>query len=292
MGLVAENIVDHVGNDRGGAAEVGMAERVLGAGVGEEFAVRAPDTLGYDHRTISVCFHLGLDHRQKFVGLERHLREQDDQWDVVLLIRGQRSGGGDPAGMAAITSRTNTLVEVAHMDLTSKLASRVEMAMYLATEPKPGQLLVMGRSLSTVLRNMDGLHGIAQFVGNLGHLEAGVGRIAAQEVADVVGLENLDQALVLGTVFLQAFQLEAAGAKRSARRITQSADGVVGLLTGVDQIFGQRTDDAVAPGVDPADPVRLLAGGFDQTAGRSVDNGGHAAGLGVECVPLIHGHSL
>ena len=37
------------------------------------------------------------------------------------------------------------------MELTSKDASRVETAMYLATEPKPGQLSVIGRSLSTVL---------------------------------------------------------------------------------------------------------------------------------------------
>ena len=50
-----------------------------------------------------------------------------------------------------ITSRINTLVEVLAIEATSKLASRVEIAMYLATEPKPGQLSVIGRSLSTVL---------------------------------------------------------------------------------------------------------------------------------------------
>ena len=41
-------------------------------------------------------------------------------------------------------------LEVAAIERTSKLASRVETAMYLATEPKPGQLSVTGRSLSTV----------------------------------------------------------------------------------------------------------------------------------------------
>ena len=49
-----------------------------------------------------------------------------------------------------ITSSTNTLVEVFAMEATSKVASRVDTAMYFATEPKPGQLSVMGRSLSTV----------------------------------------------------------------------------------------------------------------------------------------------
>jgi len=41
-------------------------------------------------------------------------------------------------------------VEVLHIEATSKQASRVETAMYFATEPKPGQLSVIGRSLSTV----------------------------------------------------------------------------------------------------------------------------------------------
>ena len=50
-----------------------------------------------------------------------------------------------------ITSTINTLVEVLAMEATSKLASRVDTAMYFATEPKPGQLSVIGRSLSTVL---------------------------------------------------------------------------------------------------------------------------------------------
>ena len=50
-----------------------------------------------------------------------------------------------------MTSRTKTLVEVFAIDATSKLASRVEMATYFATDPNPGQLSVIGKSLSTVL---------------------------------------------------------------------------------------------------------------------------------------------
>ena len=37
------------------------------------------------------------------------------------------------------------------MLLTSSPASRVEVATYLATDPKPGEQSVKGRSLSTVL---------------------------------------------------------------------------------------------------------------------------------------------
>ena len=50
-----------------------------------------------------------------------------------------------------MTSRINTLVEVSAMDSTSRAASIVEVTTYFATDPKPGQLSVMAKSLSTVL---------------------------------------------------------------------------------------------------------------------------------------------
>ena len=49
-----------------------------------------------------------------------------------------------------MTSSTNTLVDVRAIEATSKPASRIDTATYLATEPKPGQQSVIGRSLSTV----------------------------------------------------------------------------------------------------------------------------------------------
>ena len=49
-----------------------------------------------------------------------------------------------------MTSITNTLVDVFAIDATSNAASRIDVATYLATEPKPGQLSVATRSLSTV----------------------------------------------------------------------------------------------------------------------------------------------
>ena len=53
-----------------------------------------------------------------------------------------------------------------------------------------------------------------------------------------------------------------------------------------DHVFGQRTDDAVATGIDLADPGFVLAGGLDHAAGGGIDDGGHAAGLGIERVLL------
>ena len=50
-----------------------------------------------------------------------------------------------------ITSRINTFVDDSDIDLRSNEASCVEVAIYLATDPNPGQQSVKARSLSTVL---------------------------------------------------------------------------------------------------------------------------------------------
>ena len=43
------------------------------------------------------------------------------------------------------------MVEVSDIDSTSKAASIVEIAIYLAADPNPGQQSVIAKSLSTVL---------------------------------------------------------------------------------------------------------------------------------------------
>ena len=50
-----------------------------------------------------------------------------------------------------ITSKINTFVEVSDIDWMSRDASNIEVAIYFAAEPKPGQQSVRARSLSTVL---------------------------------------------------------------------------------------------------------------------------------------------
>ena len=100
--------------------------------------------------------------------------------------------------------------------------------------------------------------------------------------------EHLDQALILCPVFLQAFQLVAAGAEGTSRCGEQAANGGSALLAGIDQILAQCADNAVAPGVDFADLRAVLSGSFDKAAGAGVNNGGHSAGLGVEGVFRWH----
>ncbi len=53
---------------------------------------------------------------------------------------------------------------------------------------------------------------------------------------------------------------------------------------GIDQVFGQRPDNAVAPGVDGTDLVTIGPGGFDHARCGSIDDRGDAARLGVKSV--------
>ncbi len=232
---------------------------------------------------------LGLDRGQELLLVELHLGEQDHDRDA--LIRHQRAGGGDPAGVTAHDLDDEDLggggAHGAHVEggLQGGDGDVLGHGAEARAVVGDGQVVVHG------LGHVDGLDRIAHGLGELGDLVAGVGGVAAaivEEVADVVGLEDLDQALVLALVVLQALELVAAGAEAAGRRVAQGGDVLRGLLVGVDQVLGQRADDAVAAGIDIADLVRVLARGLDDAAGGGVDDGGDTAGLGVKGVLCGH----
>ena len=159
--------------------------------------------------------------------------------------------------------------------------------MYLAADPNPGQQSVIGKIVVDGLGYTDADDRIAQLHADFGHLLRGIHGIVAavvEKIADVVGTEYLDQALVLGAILVDSRQFVARGAEGAAGRVAQRADGGAALLAGVDHVLGQCADDAVPPRVDLADPVAVLARGFDQTAGGGVDDGGYSAGLCIERV--------
>src|SRR5690625_7615422 len=85
---------------------------------------------------------------------------------------------------------------------------------------------------------------------------ASIRRITAavvKEVADIVGLENLDQTLVLCPVFLQPLEFVARRAESATRCVSQGGNGFGVFGGGVDQVFGQRTHNAIAHGIARAD---------------------------------------
>jgi len=137
-----------------------------------------------------------------------------------------------------------------------------------------------------------GLQRQAEPVGELRDLETGVRRIAAaivEKVADVVRLEDLDQPLVLRRIVLEFPELVARRSERAGGRMAQAANRRGRFLAGIDQILGERADDAVAPCIDLADLAFVLATSLDHAAGGGVDDRGDSSGLCIESVPWLRG---
>src|SRR5210317_1827347 len=123
---------------------------------------------------------------------------------------------------------------------------------------------------------MDSLQRVAHGLAELRYLEACVGGVTTtvvEEVANIVRLEDLNEALILRPVLLQAFQLVAAGTECARWRGQEACNGAVTFLAGDNQVFMQRTDYAIAPGVDLADSVAMLAGRFNNATGARIDDG-------------------
>ena len=257
--------------------------------LGEEGAVGMVRAFGHHHRAVAVVLDQRIDARKEGRLVEWNLGEQDHDRNAV--VRRQPAGRGDPARMAPHHLEHEDLggggghrahvqrgLERGHRDV---LRDRAEARAAVGQR----QVVVDG------LRHVDGLQRIAERLRQLAHLEAGVGRIAAavvEEVADAVRLEDLDQALVLAPVLLERLELVAAGAEGARGRGAQRRDRLGRLQAGVDQLFGERAEDAVAAGVDGADAVGVPARRFDHAAGRGVDDRGDAAGLGVEGIEEGH----
>ena len=60
--------------------------------------------------------------------------------------------------------------------------------------------------------------------------------------------KHLNQAFVLGAMLVEAFQLVATRSESATRRMAQPGDVLGGFQTGVNQVFGQCAENAVAPG--------------------------------------------
>ena len=293
MELITQGLLDHVRHDRGGPAQLGVTEGVPGPLFRQEAAVRVVATLGDADGAVAMLLYLGLDRRDEALLIELHLREQGDNRDA--LIRHQGPGGGDPARVAAH--------DLDHEELGGGGAHGPHVKGCL--QGGGGNVLGHGAEARAVvsdrqvivhgLRHMDGLDRVAQGLGELGDLVAGVGGVApavVEEVTDVVSPEDLDQTLILALVGLQALQLVAARTEAAGRGIAERRDVLGGLQVGVDQVLGQGADDAVAACVDVGDLVRVGAGGLDHPAGRGVDHRSDTAGLGVKGILRGHGSTL
>src|SRR5258706_7326698 len=101
--------------------------------------------------------------------------------------------------------------------------------------------------------------------------------------------KHFDQALVLHAVLVNRPELVATGSERGTRGMFERGDRGVRLNASIDQIFSQRADDAIAPGIYLANLLWMLACSLQKTTGGSVDNCANAARLGIKCILTGHG---
>ncbi len=129
------------------------------------------------------------------------------------------------------------------------------------------------------LRHTHANHRVTHLLGDLGNFPGRIHGIVAavvEEIADIVGLEDFDQAFVLRPVLFEAFQLVATGPEGTTRRLAQAGNIGVGFEAGVDQVFGQGTNDAIAPGIHFPDFLGMPACFLNQATRRRIDDGGYA----------------
>ncbi len=148
-----------------------------------------------------------------------------------------------------------------------------------------GQVVVDG------LGNADDAEGVALFLGELGDLVGGVlGIVAAgvEKVADVVGLEDLEDAFKVGLLL----ELVAAGAEGGAGGMLEGADGLLGLRREIDEVFLEDAEHTVQGAVDLFDFIVVERFG-DHAGHAGVDDGRGAAGLADQGITYeFFGHGV
>ena len=122
---------------------------------------------------------------------------------------------------------------------------------------------------------------VANLLHILGDLVAGVHGVVSAvvaEIADIVLLEDLKNALVIGVVLVRVLELIAAGAERGGRGVGKTVKLGTVFLVHAQQLVVQNALDAVVRAVDLCDAV-CVERGADAAVGAGVDDRGRSAGL-------------
>ena len=122
-------------------------------------------------------------------------------------------------------------------------------------------------------------------VARLGHeaadLGTGIHRVVAaiiEEIANIILLENLQNALIIGFIHIRIGNFIAAGAQFRGRGIKQQLQLLGILLTHVVQLIVQHAFDAVGHSINGSD-IRAVQCGANNAVCAGVDDGGGTAGL-------------
>ena len=179
---------------------------------------------------------------------------------------GQDGAGGDPAGGAAhdLDDAAGAVVGGHAGDVDADFHDGGGVV--LDDGAVAGAVVGVRQIVVDGLGHADDAQVVAALDGLLVDLVRGVLRIVAadvEEIADVVGLEHLEQPVhvlrgLLG--LLLEIDLVAAGAQRGRRGVAQAFDGAGLLVVDVDQVLVQDAQDAVGAAVDLLDA--LVTAGF------------------------------
>ena len=278
--LGAGALFHDVGERRSQAAQLGMAEAVGrgGLGFGDEAAVGIVHALGdSDDAVLLLLIALG-DVGDELVHVEVDLG-QVDEVAAGLFFVGQRGSGGQPARVTA-----HALDDGDH-------AGVVDVRVAGDFHDGGRDILGGGRIARAVVGAeeivVDGLGDahdaafVADLLHILGDLVAGIHGVVAAvvaEIADIVLLEDLKNALVIGIVFIRVLDLVAAGAEGGRRSIGQAVKLGTVFFVHAQKLVVQNALDAVICAVDPGDAVGVERGA-DAAVRAGVDDGRRAAGL-------------
>ena len=236
------------------------------------------DTLRHGHNTVARGIVDLLDVLDEFWHTEIRLR-QIDQIRTCAVFAGQGGSCGQPTGMTAHDLHHHDHALVVHMCVLIDLHNGGSDV--LGGRGVAGAMI---RAEQIVVNGLGHAHNaalVAHRLHILVDLIAGVhGVVAAviEEIAYIVLLEDLKDALVVRIVQLRIGDLIAAGAQCGGGGILQQAQLLGILLPHVEQPIVKYTHDAVL-GTQHLGNGAGLQRRVDHAVGTGIDNGSGAAGL-------------
>ena len=278
--LRAGALFHDAGQRCGQTAQLGMAEAVGRGGLrlGDEAAVGIVHALG-DGDDAVLLFLVALGNvGDELVHVEVDLGQVDEVAAGLCLV-GERGSGGQPARVTA-----HALDDGDHAGV---IDVRVAGDFHDGRGDILGGGSVAGAVVGAEQVIVDGLGDahdaalVADLLHILGDLVAGVHGVVSAvvaEIADIVLLEDLKNALVIGVVLVRVLDLVAAGAERGGRGVGKTVKLGTVFLVHAQQLVVQNALDAVVRAVDLCDAV-CVKRGADAAVGAGVDDRGRSAGL-------------
>ena len=271
-----------VGEEGGQTTQLGVTKgilrRIRRAVFGNELAVLVVHAFGNDDQTFLVLFVDRLDLLGERVQIKINLGQVDQIRAVAAVVR-QRRSRGQPAGVTAHALHDRDHAGVIHGGILVHFhhGRRDVLRRRTVARAMVGAVQVVVDRLRNA--HYAALVAVLQHI--LGDFVAGIHRVVAavvEEIADVVLLEDLEDALIIGIVHIGILQLIAAGTQRGGRRILHQRKLCRIFLAHVDQIVIQNALDAVQRAEYLGDRIGLQRG-LDRAVSGSVNGGGRTAGL-------------